>query len=212
MGHEVSQLAEPTERYRYTHRSPCHSSSLTHRQNGGETLQGCAPVRQERHDFVFKIGGSASEPPIMLTAEQALGLFEAAPSEEPVKVDKGFDKVYQYVKMRLFQSGKPDEDEKAQLKARDKIDLWTDNEVLPKDYLKDLLTVLDNGELTGEEIRFINKQSFEARQKRILVDQDYFKADLIFYHRILKCHVIVDLKIDRFRHEYASQLNLPNEQ
>lgn len=49
---------------------------------------------------------------------------------------------------------------------------------------------------------------FEARQKRILVDNDYFKADLIFYHRILKCHVVVDLKIDRFRHEYASQLNL----
>ena len=48
---------------------------------------------------------------------------------------------------------------------------------------------------------------FEARQKRILIDQDYFKADLIFYHRILKCHVIIDLKIDRFRHEYASQLN-----
>lgn len=48
---------------------------------------------------------------------------------------------------------------------------------------------------------------FEARQKRILIDQDYFKSDLIFYHRILKCHVIVDLKIDRFRHEYASQLN-----
>jgi predicted nuclease of restriction endonuclease-like (RecB) superfamily len=49
---------------------------------------------------------------------------------------------------------------------------------------------------------------FEARQKRVLIDNDYFKADLVFYHRILKCHVIVDLKIDRFRHEYASQLNL----
>ncbi|MBQ4437421.1 DUF1016 family protein [bacterium] len=49
---------------------------------------------------------------------------------------------------------------------------------------------------------------FEARQKRILIDKDYFKADLVFYHRILKCHVIVDLKIDRFRHEYASQMNL----
>ena len=49
---------------------------------------------------------------------------------------------------------------------------------------------------------------FEYRQKRILIDQDYYKADLIFYHRILKCHVIIDLKIDRFRHEYASQLNL----
>lgn len=49
---------------------------------------------------------------------------------------------------------------------------------------------------------------FEARQKRILIEQDYFKADLIFYHRILKCHIILDLKTDRFRHEYASQLNM----
>ncbi|MDE6630978.1 MAG: PDDEXK nuclease domain-containing protein [Bacteroidales bacterium] len=49
---------------------------------------------------------------------------------------------------------------------------------------------------------------FEARQKRILVDEDYFNIDLVFYHRILKCHIIVELKADRFRHEYASQLNL----
>lgn len=49
---------------------------------------------------------------------------------------------------------------------------------------------------------------FEARQKRILIDHDYFKADLIFYNRILHCHVIIDLKIDRYRHEYASQLNM----
>lgn len=49
---------------------------------------------------------------------------------------------------------------------------------------------------------------FEARQKRILIDGDYYFADLVFYHRILKCHIIVELKIDRFRHEYASQLNM----
>ena len=49
---------------------------------------------------------------------------------------------------------------------------------------------------------------FEARQKRILIDGDYYFVDLVFYHRILKCHVIVELKIDRFRHEYASQLNM----
>ena len=49
---------------------------------------------------------------------------------------------------------------------------------------------------------------FEARQKRILIDEDYFFADLVFYHRILKCHVIVELKIDKFLHEYASQLNM----
>ena len=49
---------------------------------------------------------------------------------------------------------------------------------------------------------------FEARQKRILIDEDYFFADLVFYHRILKCHVIVELKIDKFHQEYASQLNM----
>ena len=49
---------------------------------------------------------------------------------------------------------------------------------------------------------------FEARQKRILIDEDYYFADLVFYHRILKCHVIVELKIDKFRYEYASQLNM----
>ena len=49
---------------------------------------------------------------------------------------------------------------------------------------------------------------FESRQKRILIDEDYFFADLVFYHRILKCHIIVELKIDKFRHEYASQLNM----
>lgn len=49
---------------------------------------------------------------------------------------------------------------------------------------------------------------FEARQKRILIDGDYFFADLVFYHRILKCHVLVELKLNKFRYEYAAQLNM----
>lgn len=48
---------------------------------------------------------------------------------------------------------------------------------------------------------------FEHRQKRLLFDDEYFFADLVFYHRILKCHVIVELKVDAFKHEYLSQLN-----
>jgi predicted nuclease of restriction endonuclease-like (RecB) superfamily len=49
---------------------------------------------------------------------------------------------------------------------------------------------------------------FEARQKRILIDNDYFFVDLLFYHRILKCYIVVDLKMDKFKHENASQLNM----
>ncbi|HBK83955.1 MAG TPA: cytoplasmic protein [Flavobacterium sp.] len=48
---------------------------------------------------------------------------------------------------------------------------------------------------------------FEARQKKILIDQDYYFVDLVFYHRILKCHVLIELKADQFKHEHLSQLN-----
>ncbi len=48
---------------------------------------------------------------------------------------------------------------------------------------------------------------FEARQKRILIGDEHFFIDLVFYHRILKCHVLVELKTDAFRHEHLGQLN-----
>jgi predicted nuclease of restriction endonuclease-like (RecB) superfamily len=48
---------------------------------------------------------------------------------------------------------------------------------------------------------------FETRQKRILIDQDYCFIDLVFYHRIIKCHILLELKVDKFKHEYLSQLN-----
>jgi hypothetical protein len=48
---------------------------------------------------------------------------------------------------------------------------------------------------------------FEARQKRILIGDEFFFVDLVFYHRLLKCHVLVELKVDEFRHEYLGQLN-----
>jgi predicted nuclease of restriction endonuclease-like (RecB) superfamily len=48
---------------------------------------------------------------------------------------------------------------------------------------------------------------FEARQKRILIGDEHFFIDLVFYHRILKCHILVELKTDAFRHEHLGQLN-----
>ena len=48
---------------------------------------------------------------------------------------------------------------------------------------------------------------FEARQKRMLIDDEYYFTDLVFYHRILKCHILIELKIDSFKHEHLSQLN-----
>lgn len=139
-----------------------------------KTHKGMLLFGKKGNDFVFKIGADTDEPPVMLTAEQAFSLFEAEESEEPVAMDKGYDKVYQYVKRRLFQSGKSDEYEKSQIKARDRIDLWIENKVLPQDYLEDLLKVLDDGGLTGEEIRFINKQTTKNADKVMeRISQEY---------------------------------------
>ena len=48
---------------------------------------------------------------------------------------------------------------------------------------------------------------FEARQKRIVIGEEYFFIDLVFYHRVLKCNVLIELKIDDFKHEHLGQLN-----
>lgn len=48
---------------------------------------------------------------------------------------------------------------------------------------------------------------FEAQQKRINIGGEYYFIDLVFYHRVLKCHVLIELKIDEFNHTHAGQLN-----
>ncbi len=48
---------------------------------------------------------------------------------------------------------------------------------------------------------------FEARQKRLVIGGEHCFVDLVFYHRILKCHVLVELKNDAFKHEHLGQLN-----
>lgn len=47
----------------------------------------------------------------------------------------------------------------------------------------------------------------EARQKRIIIDDEYFYPDLVFYNRILHCGVIIELKNEEFSHENLGQLN-----
>ena len=49
---------------------------------------------------------------------------------------------------------------------------------------------------------------FEARQKRITFNNRHYRIDLVFYHRILKCHVLIDLKVHEFDHADAGQMNL----
>ena len=48
---------------------------------------------------------------------------------------------------------------------------------------------------------------FESRQKRIIIDDEYYYPDLVFYNRILHCGVIIELKDEEFSHQNLGQLN-----
>ena len=47
---------------------------------------------------------------------------------------------------------------------------------------------------------------FEGKQKRIIIGEKYYFCDLVFYNRVLKCHVLVELKVGEFAYEHIGQL------
>jgi predicted nuclease of restriction endonuclease-like (RecB) superfamily len=50
--------------------------------------------------------------------------------------------------------------------------------------------------------------SFVARQFRITLDNKHYRIDLVFYHRILKCFILIDLKAGKVKHGDIGQMNL----
>lgn len=81
------------------------------------------------------------------------------------------------------------------LKAKDVVE-ESDLETALMDNLQDFILELGMG------------FCFEERQKKLLIDDRYYKADLVFYHRILKRHVIIELKAHRLDYADVAQLNM----
>jgi len=96
----------------------------------------------------------------------------------------------------------------------------------PKDFIKDpfvleFLNLKDAPHLTESDIEqalldhlqeflleFGKGFSFVARQKRITIDGDHFYIDLVFYNRLLRCFVLIDLKIGKLNHQDIGQMQL----
>ena len=72
---------------------------------------------------------------------------------------------------------------------------------LEADLEKAILTELENFIL-----EFGNGFTFVERQKRMTMDGDDFRLDLLFYHRILKCLVAIELKLEKFKPEFKGQM------
>jgi predicted nuclease of restriction endonuclease-like (RecB) superfamily len=50
--------------------------------------------------------------------------------------------------------------------------------------------------------------AFVARQRRLRLDDEWYRVDLIFFHRRLRCLIVIDLKLDKFTHADAGQMHL----
>lgn len=98
-------------------------------------------------------------------------------------------------------------------------DVVTPEEAIKDPYVLEFLGLKDEyseSELEETLIRHLesfllelgNDFTFVARQKRIRVGDEWYRMDLLLYHRRLRCLVIVDLKVGKFTHADAGQMNL----
>jgi predicted nuclease of restriction endonuclease-like (RecB) superfamily len=66
--------------------------------------------------------------------------------------------------------------------------------------------------IIGQVERFLLEMGkgflFEARQKRFTFDEEHFFVDLVFYNRLLRCYVLLDLKIGRIAHQDLGQMQM----
>ena len=133
---------------------------LPHRARTGRSVEkprsGVLMFGKKGNDFVFKIGNDDGSV-VQLTAEEAIGLFEADMSEQPAPLSDAFEPAYQLTKAHLFSSDVKDKNEKIRLEAMQKVKVMLNRKALPADYLKDLMKVIQSDGLSGYELRYINK-------------------------------------------------------
>ena len=98
-------------------------------------------------------------------------------------------------------------------------DLLTPEEAIRDPFVLEFLDIKDEyseSELEEALIRHLadfllelgDDFAFVGRQRRLRVDDTWFRVDLVFFHRRLKCLVIIDLKVGRFSYADAGQMHL----
>lgn len=93
-------------------------------------------------------------------------------------------------------------------------------EIMRDPYILEFVGLAERSEYSEEELetellnhlqRFLLELGkgfcFESRQFRMTSGRKHHRVDLVFYHRVLRCHVLLDLKTRAFKHEDAGQMN-----
>lgn len=140
---------------------------------------------------------------------------------ETIKNDWPVRKLQRAINSMLFERTGLSTDKRAVLES-----FRNDNEIKPDNFLRNpyVLEFLDlpehisfqetdlEGAIINHLQNFLLEMGrgfcFEARQQRITFDNTHYRIDLVFYHRILKCHILLDLKLGDFTPADAGQMNV----
>jgi len=129
------------------------------------------------------------------------------------------DRINSMLYERTALSKLPEETIKNQLKDLKEKDKMTPELVLRDPYVLDFLGLHDTYSEKDLEQAILNALEkfilefgkdfyFVARQKRITIDSEDYYIDLLFYHRKLRCFVVIELKLGKFKAEYKGQMEL----
>lgn len=122
----------------------------------------------------------------------------------------------------LFERIALSKDKKSILKLAEKGQIFEKGyDLLKEPYILEFLGIPENNQYSEKELEqkiIDNLQmfllelgkgfTFVKRQFRVTLDNEHYYVDLVFYHRILKCFVLIDLKIGKVKHTDIGQMNM----
>ena len=139
---------------------------------------------------------------------------------ETVKENWGYRELHRQIDSALFLKFASSKNKEDILKLSDKgLDLTNIDDVIKNTYTLDFLGLQDdNYKETELESKIIDNLqafllelgkgfAFIKRQYPILIDNVHYYADLVFYHTILKCYIVIDLKAGKVKHGDIGQMN-----
>ena len=153
-----------------------------------------------------------------ITGDLARSFYE----EQCIKENWSVREIRRQINSMLFERIALSKDKKGVLRlAKEGQIIEKEEDIIKDPYVLEFLKIPENYQYTEKELEqklIDNLQmfllelgkgfAFIGRQHRITLNNNHFYVDLVFYHTILKCYVLIDLKVGKIAHQDIGQMNM----
>ena len=184
--------------------------TLSNLSRGG---QGIARLRQLA--VCFPLPWSHYVRLMALSSEEARRFYET----EALRCGWSVRQLDRQISSQFYERTALSRNKTAMLKKSSKADLFTPEEEIKDPFVLEFLGLKDEySESDLEEALILHLEAFllelggdfafVARQRRLRIGDEWYRVDLLFFHRKLRCLVVIDLKLGRFTHADVGQMHL----